>query len=97
MFHSQSKSASELELEGWGPTLYRFSQGELNELIRKLNVSKKSAAFRLAFHYRTRKRIILSYFTEENVSRVLNLRYIGLTTFHGFLKCVLLNNGNKLT
>lgn len=80
MLDTHSNSASESEFEGCSPTLQGFSQGELNDLIRDLYLSKKSAellASRLKekrclqpdvsiTSYRTRERDILPYFTEEN-------------------------------
>jgi DNA gyrase/topoisomerase IV subunit B len=75
-----SSSRSESEFEGCNPTLQGFSQGELNDLIRDLNLSKKSAELLASklkekhylqsgvtiTSYRTREQDILPYFTEEN-------------------------------
>ncbi|XP_071052774.1 uncharacterized protein [Onthophagus taurus] len=77
---SSSEHSSESEFEESSPTRKGFSQSELNDLIRDLNLSKKSAellASRLkekhCLHpgvsitsYRTRERDILPYFTNLN-------------------------------
>lgn len=80
MIDIQSDSDSEFEYCSATATVRGFSQGELNDLIRDLNLSKKSAellASRLKekqclqpevniTSYRTREETILPYITEEN-------------------------------
>lgn len=80
MLDIQNSSGSESEFEECSPTMRGFSQAELNDLIRDLNLSKRSAellASRLKekqclqpevtiTSYRTREKNILPYFTEDS-------------------------------